>query len=266
MFIDSHCHLDKLDLSPYDNNFPAMLAAAFERDISRLLCVSIDIEQFEGMYKLIEDQAKIFASFGVHPLHVEDEAGVISVQGLLDKTKQHSKIVAIGETGLDYFYQTETKVLQQQSFINHLQAAAQLALPVIVHTRDAREDTLALIRAHGGDAGGVLHCFTESLEMAKAALDMNYLISFSGIVTFRNAQELRDVVKAIPLEKILIETDAPYLAPIPHRGKKNEPKYVVEVAQCIADIKGVSLEKVAQVSTENFYRLFSKAAELDGLR
>ncbi len=264
MFIDSHCHLDKLDLSPYDNNFSAMLAAAFERDISRLLCVSIDLEQFAGMYQLIQDQPKIFASLGVHPLHVENAAGVVSVRSLLDSVKQHSKIIAIGETGLDYYYQTETKEFQQQSFINHLSAAAQISMPVIVHTRDAREDTLSLINTHGGESGGVLHCFTESLAMAKAALDMNYLISFSGIVTFRNAQELRDVVKAVPLEKILIETDAPYLAPIPYRGKKNEPKYVVEVAQCIADLKGVSVEKVAEVTTENFYRLFSKAAELDG--
>lgn len=266
MFIDSHCHLDKLDLSPYDNNFSAMLSAAFERDISRLLCVSIDLEQFEGMYQLIQDHPKIFSSLGVHPLHVENEAGVVSVQGLLDRVKQYSKIIAVGETGLDYYYQTETKDLQQQSFINHLSAAAQLSLPVIVHTRDAREDTLSLIRTHGGESGGVLHCFTESLEMAKAALDMNYLISFSGIVTFRNAEDLRDVVKAVPLEKILIETDAPYLAPIPYRGKKNEPKYVVEVAQCIADLKGVSVEKVAEATTENFYRLFTKASELDGIR
>ncbi len=265
MYIDSHCHLDKLDLSPYDNNFSAMLAAAFDRDISRLLCVSIDLEQFKGMYQLIQDQPKVFASLGVHPLHVENEAAIVSVQSLLDGVKQHSKIVAIGETGLDYYYQSQTKELQQQSFINHLCAADQLCMPVIVHTRDAREDTLSLIRAHGGDSGGVLHCFTESLAMAKAALDMNYLISFSGIVTFRNAQELRDVVKAIPLENILIETDAPYLAPIPYRGKKNEPKYVVEVAQCIADLKGVSVEKVAEATSENFYRLFSKAAQLDGI-
>lgn len=265
MFIDSHCHLDKLDLSPYENNFSSMLNAAFERNISRLLCVSIDLEQFKGMYRLINDQARVFASLGVHPLHVENEAGIVSIQALMDLVDQHSKIIAIGETGLDYFYQTDTKEQQQQSFINHLQAADHLAMPVIVHTRDAREDTLSLIRAHGGESGGVLHCFTESLEMAKAALDMNYLISFSGIVTFRNAQELRDVVKEIPLDKILIETDAPYLAPIPYRGKKNEPKYVVEVAQCIADLKGVSVEKVAQVTSDNFYRLFTKAAELDGM-
>ncbi|WP_293268842.1 TatD family hydrolase [Neptunomonas sp.] len=266
MFIDSHCHLDKLDLSPYENDFSAMLAAAFDRDISRLLCVSIDLAQFEAMYQLIKDQDKIFASLGVHPLHVENEQPIVSVAELLERVERHSKVVAVGETGLDYFYQTDTKECQQQSFINHLDAASQLKLPVIVHTRDAREDTLALIKEHGGDAGGVLHCFTESLEMAKAAIEMNYLISFSGIVTFKNADELREVVRATPLEKILIETDAPYLAPIPHRGKKNEPKYVVEVAQCIADIKGVSLEKVAEVTSENFYRLFSKAAELDGIK
>jgi TatD DNase family protein len=266
MFIDSHCHLDKLDLSPYENNFTAMLDAAFQRDISRLLCVCIDLEKFEGMYSLIQDQPKVFASLGVHPLHVESEAGIVSINQLIEKVKQHPKIIAIGETGLDYFYQTDTKAVQQQSFINQLRAADQLSLPVIVHTRDAREDTLSLIKTYGGESGGVLHCFTESQAMAEAAIDMNYLISFSGIVTFRNAEELREVVKAIPLDKILIETDAPYLAPIPYRGKKNEPKYVVEVAQCIADLKGISVEKVAEATSENFYRLFSKAAELDGIR
>ncbi|SIT10653.1 TatD family hydrolase [Neptunomonas antarctica] len=266
MFIDSHCHLDKLDLSPYENNFSAMLDAAFQRDISRLLCVCIDLEKFGEMYSLIQDHPKVFASLGVHPLHVENEQGVVPIDYLIEKVRQHPKIIAIGETGLDYFYQTDTKAVQQQSFINQLRAADQLSLPVIVHTRDAREDTLSLIKTYGGESGGVLHCFTESQAMAEAAIDMNYLISFSGIVTFRNAEELREVVKAIPLDKILIETDAPYLAPIPYRGKKNEPKYVVEVAQCIADLKGVSVEKVAEATSENFYRLFAKAAELDGIR
>lgn len=261
MFIDSHCHLDKLDLAPYNHDFSAMLAAAFERDVSGMLCVSIDLPQFEGMYAKIQAHARIAASLGVHPLHVENQDGIPSVEQLITLCEAHPKVVAVGETGLDYYYQTDTKAFQQESFSAHLQAADQLNLPVIVHTRDAREDTLALIKAHGGDAGGVLHCFTESLDMAKAALDMNYLVSFSGIITFRNAADLRDVVKALPLDKILIETDAPYLAPVPHRGKKNEPKYVVDVAQCIADLKGISVEAVAEATRANFFNHFPKAQQ-----
>lgn len=257
MFIDSHCHLDRLDLSPYDNDFSQMLAAAADRGVKEMLCVSISMSQFGGMYELIKPYDSIYASVGVHPLSAEEEQ--VSVADLIEAAQQQ-RIIAIGETGLDYYYQTDAKELQHESFKNHLIAASELHLPVIVHTRDAREDTLSCIRKYGNpESAGVLHCFTESWEMAKAALDLNYFISFSGIVSFRNASELRDVLKQVPLERILIETDAPYLAPVPHRGKKNEPKYVVDVAQCIADIKGVSLEKIAEISTENFYRLFSKA-------
>lgn len=257
MFIDSHCHLDRLDLSPYDNNFSDMLQAAFDRKVDAMLCVSIAMSQFPSMYELIKPYDRVFASVGIHPLSAAEEQ--VSVKELIEQASQ-SKVIAIGETGLDYYYQTDTKEAQQKSFETHLVAAGELKLPVIVHTRDARQDTLDMIKAHGNqESGGVLHCFTESLEMAKAALDMNYYISFSGITTFRNASELRDVVKEIPLERILIETDAPYLAPVPHRGKKNEPKYVVEVAQCIADLKGVSIDVVAQQTTDNFYRLFNKA-------
>lgn len=257
MFIDSHCHLDRIDLSPYENNFEAMLQSAKDRDIDKMLCVSISMEQFEPMYELIKPHSSIFASVGVHPLSADKEQ--VTVEQLIESAGK-KRIVAIGETGLDYYYQQDTVELQKQSFRNHLVAASQLEMPVIVHTRDAREDTLAMIKEYGDlDSAGVLHCFTEDWGMAKSALDLNYYISFSGITTFRNAEELREVVKKVPLERILIETDAPYLAPVPHRGKKNEPKYVVEVAQCIADLKGVSLSEIAAVTTDNFYRLFSKA-------
>lgn len=222
-----------------------------------MLCVSIALEQFPSMYELIAQHNDVYASVGVHPLSAADEQ--VTVEQLAEKAAL-DRIIAIGETGLDYFYQTDTQELQQTSFKNHLVAARRLNLPTIVHTRDAQQDTLQMIREHGSlEAAGVLHCFTESLEMAKEALDLNYMISFSGIITFKNAAELREVVKQVPLERILIETDAPYLAPVPHRGKKNEPKYVVEVAQCIADLKGISVEEVAETTSENFYQLFSKA-------
>jgi TatD DNase family protein len=262
MFIDSHCHLDRIDLSPYENAFAPAVDAAHERQVNEMLCVSIDTDNFTGMYDLIRDYASIYASFGVHPCHVEKPEDILSVDDLKEWVAKHPKVIAIGETGLDYYYTQDTREIQRTSFANHLTAADQLGLPVIVHTRDAREETLELIDQYGGETGGVLHCFTESLEMAQAALEMNYLISFSGIITFKNAEELRDVVKAIPLEKILIETDSPYLAPVPYRGKKNEPKYVVEVAQCVADLKGVTVDEVAKVTSENFHRLFSKAKTL----
>lgn len=257
MFIDSHCHLDRLDLSPYDNNFSKLLNAAHDRNVEKMLCVSISMEQFPAMYDLIKSSPSVYASVGVHPLSAADEQ--VDAETLSEMTELN-KIVAIGETGLDYYYQTDTQELQLQSFQTHLQVAGKHKLPVIVHTRDAREDTLQMIKEHGDpESAGVLHCFTESWDMAKAAMDLNYSISFSGIITFRNAGELRDVVKKVPLDRILIETDAPYLAPVPHRGKKNEPKFVVDVAQCVADLKGISIEKLAEITTNNFHRLFPKA-------
>ncbi|MFY0676987.1 MAG: TatD family hydrolase [Neptuniibacter sp.] len=257
MFIDSHCHLDRLDLSLYDNDFSKLLNAAHDRDVEKMLCVSISMEQFPAMYDLIKSSPSVFASVGVHPLSAAEEQ--VDAETLSEMTELN-KIVAIGETGLDYYYQTDTQEHQLQSFQTHLQVASKHKLPVIVHTRDAREDTLQMIKAHGDpESAGVLHCFTESWEMAKAAMDLNYSISFSGIITFRNAEELRDVVKKVPLDRILIETDAPYLAPVPHRGKKNEPKFVVDVAQCVADLKGISIEKLAEITTDNFHRLFPKA-------
>lgn len=257
MFIDSHCHLDRLDLSPYDNDFSKLLDSARERKVNKMLCVSISLQQFPAMYELIKGSPSVYASVGVHPLSAAEEE--VSADRLIELVEM-DKIVAVGETGLDYYYQTDTKLQQQESFQIHLEVAGKYKLPVIVHTRDARSDTLNMIKEHGNpESAGVLHCFTESWDMAKAAIDLNYSISFSGIITFRNAQELRDVVKKVPLDRILIETDAPYLAPVPHRGKKNEPKYVVEVAQCIADLKGVSVEELAEITTDNFHRLFPKA-------
>ncbi len=263
MFIDSHCHLDKLDLSGYDHNFAAMLQAAAERKVSKMLCVSISLQAFEAMYQSILPWSQVYASVGVHPLHTDE--GEVDKNQLIELC-QRERIVAVGETGLDYYYQQDTVELQQANFITHLEVAGESGLPVIVHTRDAREDTLRLIRQHGSaSSGGVLHCFTESWEMAKAAMDENYLISFSGIITFRNAAELREVVQQVPLESMLIETDSPYLAPVPFRGKSNEPKYVVEVAKCIAELKGISVEQVAEVTSENFHRLFSRVENDDRL-
>ncbi len=238
----------------YDGDLNAAISAAHESGVGRMLCIGIDRGNAPAVQQIAEQHPGIYASAGVHPLDLEDAAiAMDELLGLLAAPK----VIAVGETGLDYYYSQDSKVLQQESFALHLQAAAATAKPVIVHTRDAREDTIAIIREHGdAEVAGVLHCFTESLEMAKQALDLNYMISFSGIITFKNAAELREVVSAVPLDRMLVETDSPYLAPVPYRGKKNEPKFVVEVAKCVAEIKGVSYDEVVAQTNANFDRLF----------
>ena len=259
MFIDSHCHLDKLDLSLNQGSLASLLKNCEERDVKRVLSVCVGLDEFDNMYQMIKPFEQVDASLGIHPLHLKTQNHLASVETLVELINKHPKVVAIGETGLDYFYDETTKELQIESFINHLKAGAQLSMPLIIHTRQARQDTLDLIAAYGGSAGGVLHCFTESIEMAQQAIEFNYSISISGIVTFKNSHELKEVVKQLPLEKLLIETDAPYLAPVPYRGKQNQPKYVVEVAQYIADLKGIRVEQLAEITTENYYRLFHKS-------
>lgn len=257
MYIDSHCHLDRINLEKLGTSLPELIDHARSRDVHKMLCVSIDLDQFEEMERVTQGFDGVFLSAGVHPLHVDEQP---YNEARLRQAAARQRVVAIGETGLDYYYSRDHIDAQHESFAGHLRLAGELGLPVIVHTRDAREDTLQLIDQHGNpQTAGVLHCFTESLEMAMAALELNYMISFSGIITFKNAEALREVVKAVPLERLLIETDAPYLAPVPYRGKQNQPAYVVEVAQCVADLKGVSKEAVAEITRENFHRLFSKA-------
>ena len=258
MVIDSHCHLDRIDLAPYGGDLSKAIEQARSRGVDRMLCVGIDMGNAEQVMTIAKDHDGVYASVGIHPMDIGK--GTYDIDQLKTWALQ-DHVVAVGETGLDYFYSADSAELQQQSFTEHLKLASEVRKPVIVHTRDAREDTLNLIRAHGdASVGGVLHCFTESWEMAEQALDHNYYVSFSGIVTFRNAAELRDVVKKVPLDRLLVETDSPYLAPVPHRGKKNEPQYVVEVAQCVAELKGISYEALAEVTTENFYKLFSTAS------
>jgi TatD DNase family protein len=254
MLVDSHCHLDRIDLAPYQGDLGAALAAAAERGITRMLCISVDRASVDNVCAIARQHANVYASVGIHPLDIGDEQqSVDSLCELADRPE----VIAIGETGLDYYYSRDNSAAQQQSFRTHLEASKRTRKPVIVHSRDAREDTLALIREAGDPSvGGILHCFTESWEMAEQALDLNYYISFSGIITFKNAADLRAVVARVPLERLLVETDSPYLAPIPFRGKSNEPKYTREVAQCIADIKGLALEEVAARTSANFDRLF----------
>lgn len=257
MLVDSHCHLDRLDLSRYENGLDDAIKAAREQGVGTMLCVCISEENKQQVVEIANRYEGLFCSVGTHPSDVTSE--VVSVETLIEWAKA-PKVVALGESGLDYFHNTDFVEIQKESFTNHLIAGGELNLPVIVHTREARQDTLDLIKAHGNlESAGVLHCFTESWEMAKSAMDMNYFISISGIVTFKNAKELQEVVRKMPLDRLLIETDSPYLAPVPYRGKPNEPKYVREVAQYVANLKGVSLEQLGEITTKNFHMLFSRA-------
>lgn len=230
------------------------LKFARQRGVEHFLCVSVSVKDYDDMYEAVKDFPDVSVSCGVHPLHQED---VCDYDTLLAKAS-NPEVVAIGETGLDYFYSADTKEVQLASFVDHIKVANALQKPLIIHTRDAREDTLSLLKEHKNpETKGVLHCFTESLDMALAAIDMGFYVSISGIVTFNSADELREVVKALPMERLLIETDSPWLAPVPHRGKQNQPGFVVEVAEFIASVKGVTVEELARQTTENFYTLFS---------
>lgn len=257
MFVDSHCHLDKLDLAAYGGDLDAALQAAFARHISHVVCIGIDMDNIQDVLGLAERYPQVFATVGVHPLYRENREPTLEE---LVRVAAHPKVIAIGETGLDYFYGEGDLQWQKDRFITHIRAARQTRLPLVIHTRGAKEDTLNFIRDEGnGEVRGVMHCFTEDLDMAKKAIDLGFMISISGIVTFRNADELRAVVQALPLDRLLVETDAPWLAPVPHRGKSNEPKFVVEVAQKVAELKGVDLDTVARQTTQNFFSLFTRA-------
>lgn len=254
MYIDSHCHLDRLDLTSFDNNLDNVISAAEKAQVSQLLCVSVTLEDFPLMADKTAKYDNVLLTCGTHPLNQSDEVD----QNQLAELSQSPRVIAIGETGLDYFYAPETKAVQLDSFRKHIRVANQLSKPLIIHTRDAQQDTLDMLREENAqNVGGILHCFTETWDMAEQAIEMGFYISFSGIVTFKNASALREVAKKVPDDRILIETDAPYLAPVPHRGSQNQPAYVVEVAKHLASIRGQSVEHIAKISTENFQRLFN---------
>ncbi len=261
MFVDSHCHLNILDLTAYQGGLEQVLVEAEQKGVGYFLCVAVTLEDHPVLAEIAEKYNNIVISTGVHPNEHPTEP--LDTAQLL-KAAQHPKIVAIGETGLDYFRSDGDLDWQRTRFIQHIECAIQCHKPLIIHTREAKEDTLQLMKAHNADAaGGVMHCFTEDWETAKKALDLGFYISFSGIVTFKNALQLQDVARKVPLDKMLIETDSPYLAPMPHRGKTNVPGYVPHVAEFIAALRGELLEKIAEVTTDNFFTLF-KAPRLAG--
>lgn len=251
MLVDSHCHLDFPDLS---NRLPEILRNMQDNDVGIAVCIGVNLEDFPKVLALAEAHRQLYATVGVHPEYVDAEEP--SMERLLELA-DHPKVIAIGETGLDYYWQKDRPEWQRERFRTHIRAARQCGKPLVVHMRDAANDTLAILEEEGaGEMGGVMHCFTEDWQVAKAAIDLNFHISFSGIVTFKNALALKDVACKAPLDRILVETDSPYLAPVPYRGKINEPAYVRYVAAEIARLRGLSAAEVADASTKNFHRLF----------
>ncbi|MGZ8250266.1 TatD family hydrolase [Methylomagnum sp.] len=254
MLVDSHCHLDRLNLATYQSDFSKCMAETSQKGIEHMLCVAIDLENYPKMRALVDGYDNVSVSVGVHPN--ERDCHEPTCDELVELAKD-SKVVAIGETGLDYYRSEGDLAWQKERFRRHIQAAKQARKPLIIHTREARDDTLEILAQEGAaDIGGVLHCFTEDWETARKALDLNFYISFSGIVTFKNAVAIQDAAKQVPEDRLLIETDSPYLAPIPYRGKPNYPSHVYHVAEFIAKLRGVSLDYIAALTTKNFYSLF----------
>ena len=251
MLVDSHCHLDFPDLAV---NIDELLANMRENDVGHALCVSVNLQDLPRVLALSENHPYLFASVGVHPDY-ENLEEPQSIQ--LATLACHPRVVAIGETGLDYFRLKGDLEWQRERFRQHIRAARLCNKPLIIHTREAAEDTLRIMEEEGADTvGGVMHCFTESWEVAQRAMALNFYISFSGIVTFKKATGLKDIATRVPLERMLIETDSPYLAPVPHRGKTNQPAFVKHVAEEIAALRGISLDQVAEATTRNFFKLF----------
>jgi TatD DNase family protein len=256
MFIDSHCHLD---FPEFQGRLPEIFANMKAAQVSHALCVSVDLPDFPNVLRLAQEHDHLYASVGVHPDY--EDTPEPSLEFLVKTAISESKIVAIGETGLDYYRMGdrsyESMEWQRERFRTHIRAAIASNKPLIIHTRSASEDTIKILKEEGAQRiGGVMHCFTESLEVAKAAMDLGFFISFSGIVTFKSAKDLQETCKQVPLDRLLIETDSPYLAPIPHRGKVNEPAWVSKVGEFIAELKDLPVQELARVTSKNFYQCF----------
>jgi TatD DNase family protein len=261
MLVDSHCHLDFPELQ---RDLAGVLARARGAGVETMLAIGTRLSKFPGVRAIAEANPNVFCTVGIHPHEAANETA--AVDALLELA-DHPKVVGLGETGLDYYYDKSPRAAQAENFRAHLKTAQQSGLPVVIHTRDADADTaelLAWAKRELPRVTGVLHCFTSSLDLARKAIDLGYLVSISGIVTFKNAEELRETVRALPLDRLMVETDSPFLAPVPMRGKSCEPSYVAHTARYVAGLKGVSLEELARVTTDNFYRLFARARRPDG--
>lgn len=257
MLVDSHCHLDMLDLAPWNGELSGVLDAASAQDVTHMLCVSVTLERWLPMMDMVRPHANVYASVGVHPN--ERDGHDPDVEELV-RLADDPKIVAIGETGLDYFRSDGDLDWQRERLRRHIAAAKQTRKPLIIHMREATDDTLRILdEENARDAGGVMHCFSEDWTAAQRALDLGFYISFSGIVTFKTADALREVAARVPLDRLLVETDSPYLTPVPHRGRPNYPGYTRHVAEKIAEVRGMRYEEIARHSTQNFFALFNGA-------
>jgi len=251
--VDSHCHIDRVDLDAFGGSIESMLAHAKESSVTEFLCVCIDLEHFDDVHNLALAHPSIYASVGVHPTEVAGKDP--SVDELIELSKS-DRVIAIGETGLDYFHINKDGAdWQRDRFRRHIEASNRTGKPMIIHTREAKKDTIAIMREEKVQAG-VMHCFSEDWETAKAALDLGFYISFSGILTFNSAKDLREVAKKVPEDRLLVETDSPYLTPMPHRGRPNSPAFTYHVAEKLAEVRGSSIKAIAEITTNNFKRLF----------
>ncbi|PKO48440.1 MAG: DNAase [Betaproteobacteria bacterium HGW-Betaproteobacteria-4] len=254
MLVDSHCHLDFPDLA---KRMPEVLQRMQENQVDLAVCIGVNLEDFPQVIALAEQHAQLYATVGVHPEYTDveepDEDRLLALAA-------HPKVIAIGETGLDYYWQKDQPEWQRDRFRTHIRAAKRCGKPLVVHTRDSASDTLRVLKEEGADTvGGVMHCFTENWDIACRALDLGFYLSFSGIVTFKNATIVKEVAQKCPLDRLLIETDSPYLAPAPYRGKPNEPAYVKYVAEEVARLRGLTVDAVHEATTENFFSLFKGA-------
>lgn len=264
-FVDSHCHLDMLDLADFDHHMDNVIEQARANQVSDILSIAVDLDSFPRIINTAKSYANVFASVGLHPCHSPKKS---VTQDELKTLADDEKVVAIGETGLDYYMNNgacplgENFLWQQERFRVHIRTAIETGKPLIIHTREARTDTLKILsEENANEVGGIMHCFVEDLDTAERALELGFYISFSGIVTFKNATAIQAVAKVVPDDRLLIETDSPYLAPVPMRGKKNQPAYVAYVAECLAELRGTTIEHIAKVTRENYFRLFNLSSQ-----
>ena len=258
MLVDSHCHLDFPDFA---EELDAVVDRARQAGVGRMVTICTYLSRFDRILAVAERYDDVLCSLGVHPHQAAEEFEGVTVERLVAMSK-HPKVIGLGETGLDYFYDKSPRDVQQECFRRHIRASLETGLPLIVHTRDADDDTMRIVKeeAAGQPVSGLLHCFSSGRQLAEEALEFGFYLSLSGIVTFKKSEDLRAIVKDVPLDRILVETDAPYLAPIPFRGKRNEPAYVAHTAATVADVKGVEPAELARATTENFFRLFPRAS------
>ncbi|MBC8209736.1 MAG: TatD family hydrolase [Gammaproteobacteria bacterium] len=253
MFFDSHCHLDRIDLAEFNHDFDHLLKLTREQQVTEMVCISVNLESFDAMYRKIEHQSGVYTTVGVHPDY--QDAQEPTVKALVELSSK-DKVVAIGETGLDYFH-TDGPEWQRKRFRTHIEAALEVDKPLVIHTRQAKKDTIDILKEQQADkVGGVMHCFTEDWGMAKQAIDLGFYISISGIVTFKQADNVREMASKIPDDRLLIETDSPWLAPAPYRGKSNYPGHIHLVAEKLAEIRHTDIETIAAITTKNARELY----------